>query len=206
MKSVKSQQNSYRIKNSIFTFLKKYKTYIVTLSIALVIGIVTGIFTCSRYADVITISNIPDKNLVKFLCGDRGGIGLFFNYFICYSLLIAAIIFLNNSLILNLINYVYYFVLGYILGFTIFALIALFSFVGILNGLLVILPFALILYVILIILSSLAIYRYKIYKKYGCAIGNTNYTKVYLIMYACFVLVLLIWCFVLPLIKITIIV
>ena len=25
MKSVKSQQNSYRIKNSIFTFLKKYK-------------------------------------------------------------------------------------------------------------------------------------------------------------------------------------
>ncbi|MBP5651106.1 MAG: hypothetical protein J6X00_00320 [Clostridia bacterium] len=206
MKSVKSQQNSYRIKNSIFTFLKKYKTYIVTLSIALVIGIVTGLFTCSRYADVITISNIPDKNLVKFLCGDRGSIGLFFNYFICYSLLIAAIIFLNNSLILNLINYVYYLVLGYILGFTIFALIALFSFVGILNGLLVILPFALILYVILIILSSLAIYRYKIYKKYGCTIGTTNYTKVYLILYACFVFVLLIWCFVLPLIKITIIV
>ncbi len=206
MKSLKSVKNSYRIKNTLSNFFKYYKGIIIILSIVLLLGVVTGIFTASRYAGKLEMDNIPDSNFVSFICGDKGSFGLFFSYFVSFSLLIAVIILLSNAPVFNIVVYLCLFVLGYRLGFLMSALITLFSFAGIINVVVIILPFELLQLLILMLISAVAINKYKILKKYGCTNIGFNYTKLYLFLIVCFVLVLFVKCLIMPIINITIIV
>ena len=120
-------RNSLKLKSDLITFFKRYKTSIIILICIFIFGLITGIFTASNHSSGLELENIPDDNLVGFLCGDKGSFGIFFSYLISIGIALICIIFFNCNKFFSLINYIYIFVRGYILGFIIFTLISLFS-------------------------------------------------------------------------------
>ncbi len=206
MKSTKSIKNSYHVRNALANFFRVYKTLLIVLSIIVLLGLVTGIFTASKYSGTLEMENIPDSNFVSFISGDKGSFGLFFSYFVNFALLIGVIILLSSTPVLPFVACVCLFVLGYRLGFLVSALITLFSFAGIINVVVIILPFELCLLFIMIVITAISIYKYRIYKKYGCTNTGVNYKRLYLLLIILFVIVLFIKCMIMPIINITIIV
>ena len=200
-------RNKYRLKSQLHTFFGKYKFLILMLAICFVLGLVTGIFTSSRYAGNLELGNVPDANLVSFLQGDRGSFGVFFSYFIGTAVVCLLIIFLNINKFMAVINFLYFIVRGYTLGFTIFAIIDLFSFAGVINVIIIIIPFDLCINFLLILLSSIAIYKNNTIKKYGkeCYCSQNN-NSIIIIICILITAILFLKCMCMPLIKITIIV
>lgn len=200
-------RNKYRFKSQLHIFIGKYKMLILFLSLCFLLGIVTGLFTSSRYAGGLELDNVPDSNLVSFLQGDKGSFGVFFSYFIATSVVCLLIIFLNINKFFAVVNFLYFIVRGYSFGFTIFAMIDLFSFAGVINVILIIIPFNLAIGLLLIVISAMSIHKNCTIKKFGkacyCAQNNTA-----LIIFLCVLLVVVLFlkCMCMPLIKITIIV
>ena len=200
-------RNQYALKSEISAFLKKHKTCIITLCLVLIVGLITGIFTCSKYSGGLELEHIPDENLIDFISGDKGSFGVFFTYFLRYLIIFLFIVFLNINTFFSLLVYFSIGMLGYILGFTVAGIITLFSFTGIFNVIIFILPFDLCIIFILILIASISIHKYRIYKKFGSnCICYLNYKKTYLILFALLTLILFIKCMLLPIIRITIIV
>lgn len=206
MKSIKSVRNSILIKNTLSNFLKVYKVFLIVLALVLLLGVVTGIFTASKYSGSLEMEHIPDSNFVSFICGDKGSLGLFFTYFVNYCILFVIVIFVCTTPLFNVLIYLCFLVLGYRLGFLISALITLFSFAGIINVVIIILPFELLLMFVFMLLCSIVIHRNKIRKKFGCINSNTNYKKIYLFLVIIFFVILFIKCLIMPVINVTIIV
>lgn len=200
-------RNSYRLKNNVSTFMKYYKISIIVICCFFLIGLIAGMFTSSNYSGSLEIESIPDSNLVSFICGDKGSFGLFFSYLIELSIVICCILFLNINFFCSIVNIVYILIRGYSLGFTIFSLISLYSFAGIINVVVIIIPFWFSINFILILISSICVSRNKIIKKFGkhCYINN-NPRKI--ILFLCLILlsILFLMCMLTPIIKITIIV
>lgn len=206
MKDYTKYRNSYRLGSEIGTFLKHYKKIIILLLFLALLGIVAGIFTSTKYSGSLELDNIPDKNLVDFISNDKGSFGTFFAYAIKYLIIILLIIFLNINTFFSIVNVVYIFVFGYQVGFTVYAIIALYSFAGIVNSIIIIIPFQLLLLAILILISALSINKNKIVCRYGRLPFCNNYKQIYLVLSLLFFSVLFIWCMILPIIKITIII
>ena len=57
-------RNSYKVKNDIFLFFKRYRLAIFLLTIIFVFGFITGIFVASNYSENIEVESIPDKNFI----------------------------------------------------------------------------------------------------------------------------------------------
>lgn len=200
-------RNKYRVKSQFNSFWGKYKMLILFLFISLLIGTVTGIFTATKYAGELELSNVPDNNLVAFLQGDKGSFGVFFSYFVKTIVVCALILLLNINRFFAVVNFVYIFVRGYSFGFTIFAIINLFSFAGVINVVLIIIPFDLIVSFLIIVLSSIAMYKNNAIKKYGKeCYCRQNSSMPILCIILLIVAVLFLKCMCMPLIRITIIV
>ena len=200
-------RNKYRVKSQLNSFWGKYRVLILFLFLTLIVGFVTGIFTATKYAGDLELTNVPDNNLVSFLQGDKGSFGVFFSYFINTAIACVLIICLNINRLFAIVNFVYIFVRGYSFGFTIFAIISLFSFAGVINVVLIIIPFDLVVNFLIIVLSSIAIYKNNIIKKYGkeCYCRQNGTTPIVCICIL-IVLILFLKCMCMPLIRITIIV
>ena len=206
MKDYTKYRNSYRLGSEICTFFKHYKKIIILLLFLALLGIVAGIFTSTKYSSSLELENIPDKNLVDFITNGKGSFGTFFAYAIKYLIVIFLIIFLNINTFFSIVNIIYIFIFGYQIGFTVYAIIAIYSFAGIINSVIIIIPFQLLLLGILIFISALSINKNKIICKYGKLPFCNNYKQLYIILSILFFGVLFVWCMILPVIKITIIV
>lgn len=200
-------RNSFKLKSDISTFFKRYRIVIICLSCVFILGLVTGIFTSSSFSGDLELGNIPDANFVAFLTNEKGSFGLFFSYFISIFIAIILIVFCNFNWFCSFINYFYIFVKGYILGFTIFSIIGLYSLAGIINTMLILIPFWLLINFLLILISSVCISKNRLIKKYGKTCYCQYNPKQFLI-FLCILLtaVLFLFCMICPIIKITIIV
>lgn len=206
MKGVIFLRNTYKIKSSISQFFKRYKVAIFVLACFFVLGLVTGIITATKYSGNLELENIPDDNLIKFLCGDKSNFGVFFSYLLPICLALILIIFCNFNFLCSCINALYILIRGYSLGFTIYALVGLFSFGGII-GIIVIVPFWLIIDFSIILISSICVLKNHIIKQYGKhCYANNNPRNFILFIIAIMIIVLFILCMVMPVLKITIIV
>lgn len=200
-------RTSYKIKNDIGTFFKRYKFTIIILACVFILGLVTGIFTASNNSGNLELESIPDKDFIAFLCNDKGSFGLFFSYLISFAIALVFIIFCNFNRICALVNYIYVFIRGYVFGFTIFAIISLFSFAGIINAIIIIVPFWLLINFLIILISSICIAKNKIIKKFGKHCYTNNNPRNFLILLIILLVAsLFLFCMCLPIIKITIIV
>lgn len=206
MREYTKYRNSYRFGSEINTFFKMYKKVILFLVIFALGGLVAGIMTASANSSGLALENIPDDILVSFLSGDRGSFGTFFAYAIKYLIIICLIVFLNINTFFSIVNMCYIFVFAYQIGFGLYAIISIYSLAGILNGIVVILPFKLILLVCIVLISALAINKNRLIKKYGCVPYCDNLKNIYLCLIGLFFAILFVWCMILPIIKITIIV
>lgn len=200
-------RSSYKFKNNISNFFKQYRITIIIVCCFFVLGLVAGIFTASKYSGNLELENIPDNNLVSFLCGDKSSFGLFFSYLVSLVIAVLLIIFFNFNWFCSLITIAYILVRGYTLGFVIFAIIGLFSFAGIINVILIIIPFWFSINFLLILISSICIAKNRIIKKFGkhCYAGN-NPRNIIIFLCILIVAILFLMCMISPIIKITIIV
>lgn len=200
-------RNKYRFKSQLHIFFKKYKALIIVLSLLLVIGIVVGVFTASKYSGELEMDNILDSKLLAFLKGDKGSFGVFFSYFISLAFVCALIIFLNINKFFAVINMLYFVVRGYIFGFTVFVMIDVFSLAGVINVAILIIPFDLIISFLLIVVSAISIYKNKVVKKFGKICYQKQNSNAVLILSLILILAFVfLKSMCLPLIKITIIV
>ncbi len=200
-------RNFYAFKNSISNFFKKYKGILFGLIFVFIVGVIVGIFTSSKFSGDMGLDNIPDSNLVNFIKGEKGSFGIFFAYLLKYLLIALFIIFLNFNRFFHIITYLLIGILGYVWGFTVAGIITLYSIAGIINVAIIFVPFDLIITCILIIITSISIDKYKIYKKFGStSCSYLNYNKIYFLLCLLLVIVLFVKCMILPVIHITIIV
>lgn len=201
---------SFKFKNKLSLFFAEYKFAILFSLIFLIFGACLGIFTAVKYSGEIELDNLADSNLVDFLKGDKGTMGLYFPYLFSFLLSISLIIFLNFKPFLIIVNAVVLVIRSYVFGFNITVLIILYGFAGIINVIIVIIPFELIIWLVLITMSAIAIKRNKNIKQFGCGPNckkvGFNYSKTYCCLAIIGALTLLIKCFVMPIIRVTIIV
>lgn len=207
MEDASFYRNKYRLKSQLHIFMGKYKYLIFILSLFLCLGLIVGIFTASKYSGDLEIDNILDSNLLAFLKGNRGSFGVFFSYFISIGFACILIIFINLNTFCAIVNMLYFVVRGYVFGFTIFAMIDLFSFAGVLNVLIVLVPFDLVINFLLILISAICIYKNRVIKKYGkVCYKKQSGNAVLIILTVLLATIIFLKAMCMPLIKITIIV
>ncbi len=206
MKEYSRYRNSYRFSSEVSTFFRLYKKVILLLLFFALLGIVAGICTASAYSSDLALDNIPDKILLSFISNNRGSFGTFFAYAIKYIIIILLIVFLNVNTFFAFVNVAFIFVFGYQIGFGIYAIITIYSLAGILNGIVIILPFQLLLLIGFILISALAINKNRLICRYGRLPYCNNYKQIYLCIIGLLYVILFVWCMILPIIKITIIV
>ncbi len=206
MREYTRYRNSYRFSSEINTFFRLYKKIMFVLIFFAILGLVAGVMTASANSSGLALDNIPDDILVSFVSGDRGSFGTFFAYALKYLIVIALIVFLNTNTFFAIVNMCYIFVFAYQIGFGLYAIISIYSLAGILNGIVVVLPFKLLLLLCLILISTLAINKNRLISKYGCVPYCGNLKNIYWCLVGLFYVILFVWCMILPIIKLTIIV
>lgn len=211
MKRSQNVRNKYKVKSFFQTFLGTYKLFLIIGSICLLIGIITGIFTAAGYSGSLLLTSITDKSLVGFLKStSSNGFSLFFPYLLNFILLGSLIIFVNFKPFLQIISYMVIIFNGYALGFNVTILIILYGFAGILNSIIIIIPFDLVLNLILIVCAAIAIKKNLIIKKYGCVYEKKyffiNTKKAYIFLLVFGIVLILLKCLCMPIIKMTIVV
>lgn len=203
-------RNAYRFKNKLSLYFTQYKFSILICSLLALLGCSLGIYTAIKYSGEIELSNLADSNLVDFLKGDKGTMGLFFPYLFSFSLYCCVIIFLNFKPVLSVFTYFALIVRGYLIGFDITVLIVLYGFAGIINVVFIILPCDLMVLCSLIIIAAIALKRNRNIKNFGpscnCNSNSINFKKAYCFFIVIGILILLLKCLLLPLIRVTIIV
>ena len=103
MKNYNNIRYGYRLKSAISNFLNTHKISIIILTAVLILGLISGIFTASRYSGDLKLENIPDDNIISFLCREKGSFSLFFSYFIKFTIAGLLIIFFNINSFSNFI-------------------------------------------------------------------------------------------------------
>lgn len=210
MKTGYKIRRSLKFKSVVNNFFLKHKTALVICIMFLLLGIISAIFTVIKYSDAIKIDNIFDNNFLLIIKGDRGVVGSFFSYLLIFLVFFGVIIFFNFKPWMMTFTFIILFYSGYVIGYNITILIVLFSFTGLLNGLLLVLPLELLVCLVLLIASAVAIKRCLIIKKFGCTYFNNtcgfNINMFYLYLFLAGVLLILLKCSLLPIIRITIII
>lgn len=200
----------YRLKNKLSLYFNEYKFTVLICFIFLIIGASFGIFTAVKYSGEIELDNLADSNLVDFLKGDRGTMGLFFPYLFSFLFYCSVIIFINFKPFLSVITFLLLIIRSYLVAFDVTVIIILYGFTGILNVVLIILPCELMLLMILTIIAAVAIKRNINQKKFGpsfnCKPYMINYSKIFVILIIVGIILMLLKCLLMPLIRVTIIV
>lgn len=207
MKDVNFYRAGYKFKSDVALFFKRYRVAILFLTVVFAIGVVAGILTASKYSGNLELGNIPDETLISFLLGNKSSFSMFFTYLIGLAIAVLAIIFLQFNSLTTLITYFYILTRGYTFGFVVFGFIALFSLSGIINAIIIIIPFQILLNAVLILICAICVSKNRIIKKYGRVCYNNCSPKPTLV-WLCLLLMLILFsmCMVMPIIKITIIV
>ena len=205
-----SIRNSYRIKNKLTLFLNQYKIVILICLLMLVLGATLGVFTVIKYSDEIELSNLSDVSLVEFLKGNKSVTGIFFPYMFAFLFYVCVIIYFNFKPILSICSYLLLIVRGYLIGFDIAILIMLYGLAGVLNVIIILIPFELIVWLVLIVIAAIAIKRNYNMKKFGetscCNPVGFKVSKTYIFLVIVGCLSLFFKCLLMPFMRVTIIV
>lgn len=196
----------YKLKNMIHNFFSLYYKYLIFGLVVLVTSSVVGIFVALKFSDNIAIENIFDQNLLKFLAGDTSVFGLFLIYSLQWTFLSLFAILFSFSSVSYIINIIIFAIKSYKFGFNITVFIISFSFMGIVNSILFLIPFYLISLLLYNILISVCAKRALLIKKFGINRSfNANFFKLTFFIFSIMLVTNLILCVLLNFIKLTII-
>ena len=167
MSDWKISRNYHSYTRSITFFFSKYKYWIIFLAICALVGLVSGVLSCSRYSSDLVIKNITDKTLYNFLCGDSSWIAFCFLSFLGYISTFGLIFVINLKVWLIPINFVIIMAKGYLYGFDITLIIIKTGVMGILNCIIILIPVYLLSLLLWVCYCSVMIDRVLYIKKYG---------------------------------------
>lgn len=206
MMSSNYYRNQNRIKVTISNFFKTNKVLIIISLALFVFFFFVGVFTVGKHRSDLEIENLFNKYLLNFLNGDKTWLNLFFAFFlisIIASLVISLLSFSSFFIVLDLIMLSFY---SYLAGFDIAIFVISFTFFGVINVMICIVPFFLSITMLFIFLICLKARRCKDIKKFGkfnCS--NSGYAKYCLITIVIIGLLEFLMCLLLLFTKITII-
>ena len=136
--------------NSIKNFFYTNRLFFCSLLIVFFVGLVTGIFVAVKKSDYLSSDLLEKFILFKFLSKDIGIVSFVFRKII-FVVLIGGIGYFLSRFKLSIILFsILVFFLSYYLGLLISTLIIFWGVVGLLNVLLIILPFEFFIYLIII--------------------------------------------------------
>ena len=185
-----------RIKSTIgYNILKcisVYKKCIFIFFILFLISFITGIMTCSRYSDVITIDNLINEYLLNFLKKDMKFISFFLINSLWCLLFGLFVIFLTRNYFFVICDCVLLCLLSYIFGFDLCVIILSLGLSGVIFGVVIKGILLISLFLLLIFLLSVAVKRFVMFKKL-CENQEKGYlAKLYcIILTLCIVLIFL---------------
>ena len=195
-------KNLFLTKNDIAYHFKKNSEFYIGFIIVLVLAIIASsiiVISSDGYLNLIVTSN---KNFYSLVNGTAVLSEIFWHRFLNFLLPTILVILLGLNFYLALFSYV---IVGYqfsIFVFTIFAVIDMYGFAGVINSLLLIIPLNLLFFANLIFLSVVCLERSKLasrYKSFGEGYSEFYFIKVLICLIVCFVLSLVV-AFVYPLI------
>lgn len=207
MRTKQSNIYSYKVKSTMYNFFVKYYKIILLLALISLLAILTAIFTASKYLSDLELGNMLNETFVNFIKRKSSVWSLFFKLFFNYLILCMIAIFLNIKPFCIFFNIVAIVIYCYYTVFDITLFILLFGISGIIYGVLILIPFFLILLGVYIIISSIAIKTNILKKKFGkiCAYDMCT-IKLYAILIFIAMIALIIECNLLSIIHYTIIV
>lgn len=161
------QRKFYYLKQQIIHHILTHKVYYIIGGICFLLGLVTGIFSAIKYANLVEVAHISDSVLISFLAGKTSIFGLFFARIVSYLFLTITIILISGVFFLIPVTYIILLYKSFISALTISFLIVLYGFSGVLLTIFVILPSLLLFYLALIALISTCVRRCLMCRKYG---------------------------------------
>lgn len=208
MRTKQANVNLFKIKNTLKEFISCYKKILYILFFVALLSILTACLFAIKNSTILIIDNLTNKTLIKFLEGDVSSWGFFFKLFFNGLIVFFIIIVLNIKPWCILFNILTLICFCFLNAFDITVIIIIFSFSGILNALLILIPFFIIQTFLLILLSAISIKYCLIRNKFGKACVNAVCSpyKCYLFFAILYIFFLFLECSLLPIIRITIIV
>lgn len=157
-------------------YFAKNKLMSIIICFAMVMSILTGIFTAAKNVDTYSLVNFDDYSISRFLSGDLGTWELFFSRMVSYGTSILVIFVMSFSIFFSPISICVIIFRGYLLGINCTFLVALFGLGGIISSLLIVFPCQLAILFLLSIYTVLTISRASFKRKFGykCQNGKSN--------------------------------
>ena len=206
MRTKQTNIYSNKIKSVIYNFFVKYYKVIIFLALISLFAILTGVLTASKYASKLDIDNFINKTFANFIKNKSSVWSLFAKYLFNYLILCIVAIFLNIKPFCCVFNIVAILIYSYSSIFDITVFIILYGISGIIYGVLILLPFFLVLLFIYICISSIAIKGCVSSKKYGKICDNDfSNIKIYVLLIILAVILMIIKCNLLNIMHYTII-
>lgn len=135
-------KNHYiRIKYFICDKIKKlwrdYRIYIVILSVFLLLGLITGILTCSEFSKDLACENLINRYLYDFLIRELNWLSLFLIFGVLFFIIcLLSMLLIRNKLTL-FIFYFLLFLMSYVYGFDLCVLIVCLGLSGVFFGIII---------------------------------------------------------------------
>lgn len=167
MRSKQGNINILKFNNALREFFITYKKIIWMLFFVSLLSILTACMFAIKNADILLITNLTNKTFIKFLQGDTTSWGVFFKFLLNFLFISFVAIFLNIKpwcITFNIFVLICYCFLN---AFDITVIIIIFSFSGILNSVIILIPFFLIQLFLFILISAISIKSCIIRNKFG---------------------------------------
>ena len=153
-------------KYNVYTHFCRYKFLYILTSILCLVFFIIGICVIFNKTSL-NIDDIADKTLLAFLTHDSGVFGMIFSRIFTFVLLALCIWLTNFRPLLCILSFIIIIYRSFIIGTTCALLIKLFQFGGIINVVIIYLPFNLISLFLLISCCNVCVYHNFQFKRYG---------------------------------------
>ena len=159
------------LKYSFFDFFKKNQIRVIFLGAIALLAFVTGIFSAVKFINGSITIIYSDFGLKEFASGTIGTTEMFFSRFYSYSVVLILLCLCSLNKWFFPIGGIIVIYRSFLLGLNVAFIVILYGFSGIITGILIILPFQLLMLGLIILFYVLARERCLVAGKYGAKNG-----------------------------------
>lgn len=204
--SEKWSRIKYQILNKTSKLLRYYKNYLLVFFILFLISFITGLLTASKYTDDLTCENLINTHLYSFLINDINFISLFLILSILLLLFCLFVILLTRNKFFIILNYLFFMLFSYIFGFDLCVIITCLGLAGIILGIAIWGVFNLFIFIMIMLILSIACKRVKEKNCSAQTFNNGTYRKIYFLLILIILILIFLMCILFSLIHIFVIV
>lgn len=160
--------------------LSYYKRYLFVFFVIFLIFFITGIMTCTDYSSSVSHEHLINKYLAQYLTKESTYVGFFLILSAYFLIINLFVIMFTRNTFLVVVDIIIFSLMSYVFGFDICIIVLNFGIAGVVFGILVLGLMHLIVFLIMMLIFSIAIKRWKDYKKSCENIQKNFYIRIYL--------------------------